>query len=173
MIYDQCQLYENEKHEDRRGFFFESFGRKISVLLNTDFFQDNCSFSKKGVVRGLHYQWDKPMGKLITVPIGKIIDTVVDIRHKSPTFGKSESYELSSENNQSLWVPSGFAHGFEALEDSLVIYKCSSFYNSECEASINFLDKDLNLNIYNNNAIMSERDKEAISFAEYCKEPKF
>jgi dTDP-4-dehydrorhamnose 3,5-epimerase len=168
-----CFLIKTKKYEDNRGFFFESYNKTIADIVGVEFCQDNCSFSKKGVIRGLHYQWDKPMGKLITVPVGKIIDTVVDIRHKSPTFGKFESYELSSENNQTLWVPAGFAHGFEALEDSLVIYKCSSFYNNDCEASINFLDEDLNLNIYNNNVIMSDRDKKAISFIEYCKNPKF
>tara|TARA_R110000787_G_scaffold156717_1_gene270591 strand:- start:6023 stop:6538 length:516 start_codon:yes stop_codon:yes gene_type:complete len=168
-----CFLIETKKYEDNRGFFFESYNKTIAEIIGVEFYQDNCSFSKKGVIRGLHYQWDKPMGKLVTVPMGKIIDTVVDIRHESPTFGKSESYELSSENNQALWVPAGFAHGFEALEDSLVIYKCSSFYNSEHEASINFLDEDLSLNICNNNVIMSDRDKKAISFKEYCKNPKF
>jgi dTDP-4-dehydrorhamnose 3,5-epimerase len=168
-----CFLIKIKKYEDNRGFFFESYNKTIADNIGVEFYQDNCSFSKKGVVRGLHYQWGKPMGKLITVPIGKIIDTVVDIRHESPTFGKSESYELSDESDFCLWIPPGFAHGFETIEDSLVIYKCSSFYNSECEASINFLDEDLNLNIYNNNVIMSDRDKKAISFKDYCKNPKF
>lgn len=168
-----CLLIETKRYKDSRGFFFESYNEAIAANIGVEFCQDNCSFSKKGVIRGLHYQWDKPMGKLITVPMGKIIDTVVDIRRDSETFGKSKSYELSSESDCCLWIPPGFAHGFETIENSLVIYKCSSFYNSECEASINFLDEDLNLNIYNNNAIMSDRDKKAISFIEYCKDPKF
>ncbi|MHA2038740.1 MAG: dTDP-4-dehydrorhamnose 3,5-epimerase [Promethearchaeota archaeon] len=162
-------------YKDNRGFFLENYSKIINEKLNVDFKQDNLSFSKKGTIRGLHYQWEKPMGKMVTIISGRIIDHIVDIRSDSPTFGTSYSFEISEDDRIALWVPPGYAHGFEALEDSYVHYKCSEFYNPDCEASINFFDKELNIDFRTNlsDVIISNRDKSAISFEEYKKDLKF
>jgi len=169
------KIFERKKYIDNRGFFMESYPASMQVDLGVEFVQDNLSFSKKGVVRGLHYQWSDPMGKLVSVVKGRIIDYIVDIRKDSETYGKSFVFELSDSNNLALWVPAGFAHGFEALEDSYILYKCSSEYNSEAEGSINFFDKDIEIFLQTPKecVIMSKRDHEAISFEDYCKDPKF
>lgn len=172
---EQYKIFKLKEYHDNRGSFFESFSKNISNDLNKNFYQDNISVSKKGVVRGLHYQWYHPMGKLVQAVKGSIIDHIVDIRFGSINFGKCYSFELSEKNRNVLWVPPGFAHGFECLEDSVVLYKCTSYYNKENEASINFFDKQLkiNLTISKKEVIISERDKNAISFEQYCRNPKF
>lgn len=169
------KLFERKKYVDNRGFFIESCPAFVEKDLGVKFIQDNLSFSKKGVVRGLHYQWQDPMGKLVSVTKGKIIDYIVDIRVGSDTYGQSFKFELSEENNLMLWVPAGFAHGFEALEDSYVSYKCSSRYNSEHEGSIDIFDKDIKISLQTPKecVIMSERDSNAMSFSDYCEDPKF
>lgn len=163
------------QYNDHRGFFLENYSRIMDERLNINFKQDNLSFSKKGTIRGLHYQWDKPMGKMVTVISGKIIDYIVDIRSGSPTFGNVYSFEISDDDRAALWIPAGYAHGFEAIEDSYVHYKCSEFYNPNCEGSINFFDKELSIKYKTklNDVIMSERDKNALSFKEYKKDLKF
>ncbi len=172
---DCARLLSITKFKDERGFFTELCPGFIEDTLGVKFFQDNLSFSKRGVVRGLHYQWSAPMGKLVSVISGSIVDHVVDIRVGSVNFGRCYSYNLSEESNSMLWVPPGFAHGFEALEDSYVHYKCSSVYNSESEGSINIFDKSLKIPLQTviNDVIISERDRAAISFDEYCADPKF
>ena len=172
---ESYKLFKNIKYSDDRGFFYESFSRIVNDDLGINFCQDNVSYSKKGVVRGLHYQWDKPMGKLIHVISGKIIDYIVDIRKSSPNLGKSYHFELSEENGNLLWVPPGYAHGFVSLEDSYVMYKCSSFYNKDCESAINIFDADINLplDICKEEAIISQKDKDAQSFLQYLQDPKF
>jgi len=172
---NSIKIFDTKKHFDERGFFMESFPCSVLNKLEVQFKQDNLSFSKKGVVRGLHYQWDKPMGKLVSVIKGSIIDYVVDIRFNSETYGNVYMFELSERNNSILWIPAGFAHGFEALEDSYVAYKCSSEYNSSSEGSINILDKDIAISLQTplNCVIMSERDSSAMSFSDYCDDPKF
>lgn len=143
--------------------------------LGVSFKQDNLSYSKRGVFRGLHYQWDIPMGKLISVISGSIIDYVVDIRMGSKSFGQYTSFNLNSDDGNILWIPPGFAHGFEAIENSYVHYKCSSVYNKYTEGSINIFDKNLSISLYHEkkDLIMSDRDKNSISFEEYCINPKF
>lgn len=169
------KIFERKKYLDIRGFFIESCPASVEVDLGVKFVQDNLSFSKKGVVRGLHYQWSEPMGKLVSVIKGSIIDYVVDVRIDSETYGQSFSFELSDRNDLMLWVPPGFAHGFEALEDSYVLYKCSSKYNPEAEGSINIFDKNIGISLQTPKecVIMSKRDLDAISFEDYCKDPKF
>lgn len=169
------KLFTNKFYPDPRGYFYESFPRAINEELGEVFCQDNISFSRKGVVRGLHYQWDKPMGKLVQTISGKIIDYIVDIRHGSPSFGKCWKFELSEENKNLLWVPPGYAHGFEAIEDSYVMYKCSAYYNKGGESAINILDPELNLDlqIRDTCAIMSEKDRVAQRFSDYSNDPKF
>lgn len=149
---------------DERGYFFEAYNKsKVSDLgIEIDFVQDNQSFSKKGTLRGLHYQ-NPPYAqtKLIRVLQGEIIDVAVDLRKDSPTYGKSFSILLSAENKKQLLVPQGFAHGFSVLsETASVMYKCDNYYNKESEGGIRFDDKTLNIDwgMDLKDAIISEKD---------------
>src|SRR6185369_13641057 len=105
---------------DDRGHFFETYNQRkfADVGIHSDFVQDNQSSSRKGVIRGLHYQIQKPQGKVIRVLAGSIFDVAVDLRRSSKTFGKWVGVELSSENRRMLWIPRGFAHGFQVLSDN-------------------------------------------------------
>ena len=141
---------EPEPFGDARGYFFETynalkFSRAIGREIN--FVQDNESRSKKGVLRGLHYQLPPfAQAKLVRVVSGAILDVAVDIRRSSKTFGKYVSAVISDENKKQIWIPEGFAHGFLALSDDTVIcYKTTSFYSKEYEKSINYKCSDLNL----------------------------
>ncbi len=158
--------------EDTRGYFFESYNKeKLSDILgDIQFVQDNQSKSTKGTIRGLHYQLAPyAQAKLIRVLEGKILDVVVDLRKKSPSYGKSFSIELSDENKKQLFIPQGFAHGFSVLsETATVFYKTDQFYNPESERGINFNDTDLNIDwqIDINQANVSTKDKVLPSFKE-------
>jgi len=125
---------------DNRGFFFESFNEKVfsqDTGLNVNFVQDNHSHSVKGVLRGLHYQIQKPQGKLVRVVRGAVFDVAVDIRKSSPTFGRWAGAELTEENCRQMWAPAGFAHGFLVLSDSAdFLYKATDFYAPEFGRSI-------------------------------------
>jgi len=175
-IFPEILLFEPTVFYDDRGCFFESHNQTIADALNVTFQQENHSISKKNVVRGLHYQWDNPTGKLCRVVKGAIIDYVVDIRKGSKTYGKYDSFELSEENKQILWVPPGFAHGFLSLvDDTHLLYKCTELYHKAGEGSINPFDQTLALNfpIPVESAILSEKDREAQSFLQYTNNPKF
>ncbi|MEH1981758.1 MAG: dTDP-4-dehydrorhamnose 3,5-epimerase [Nostoc sp.] len=132
---------------DDRGFFFEaynhqSFARKTGII--TNFVQDNHSYSKQNVLRGLHYQIQQPQGKLIRAVVGTIFDVAVDIRKSSPTFGKWVGYELSAENKRLLWIPLGFAHGFLVLSEiAEVLYKTTDYYAPQSDRTILWNDPDL------------------------------
>lgn len=159
-----------KKFEDNRGYFFESYNQNgfKKMGINDEFTQDNQSFSKKNVIRGFHLQ--KPpfeQAKLVRVLSGKVLDVAVDIRKDSKTYGKHISVELSSEKNNMIYIPKGFAHGFVALEDSIFSYKCSNVYNKESEVSINPLDMDLNINWIIENPILSEKDIIGLSFSKF------
>jgi len=136
-------------YKDERGYFYESFNKKdfyLSTNQEVDFVQDNCSYSKKGVIRGLHFQNPRPQGKLIRVVSGSIFDVAVDIRKNSDSFGKWFGIELSSENHNQLWIPEGFAHGFQVISDeALVAYKTTDYWNPESEQSIAWDDPTLNI----------------------------
>jgi dTDP-4-dehydrorhamnose 3,5-epimerase len=129
---------------DHRGFFLESFNQRIFNTLagkSTVFVQDNHSRSGKNVLRGLHYQINQPQGKLVRVVVGEIFDVAVDIRRKSPTFGKWVSAVLTAENKKQLWVPEGFAHGFLVTSDyAEVLYKTTDYWAPEHERSIAWND---------------------------------
>jgi dTDP-4-dehydrorhamnose 3,5-epimerase len=151
-------------HEDSRGYFFEAYNKsKLSVLgIDIDFVQDNQSFSKKGTLRGLHYQ-NPPFAqtKLVRVLEGAIMDVAVDLRKDSPTYGKAFSVLLSAENKKQLLVPQGFAHGFSVIsETASVMYKCDQFYNKASEGGIKYDDPSLNIDWGMNleDAIVSEKD---------------
>lgn len=133
---------------DNRGFFMETFrdNEFREKVANITFVQDNHSRSVKGVLRGLHYQIQKPQGKLVRVIAGEVFDVVVDIRQHSPDFGKWVGAVLSAENKKMLWVPPGFAHGFYVLSDSAeFVYKCSDYYAPEYERAILWNDPDIGI----------------------------
>lgn len=159
--------------EDLRGFFFESYNKKIlsDNGINVDFVQDNHSFSGKNTLRGLHFQSKPGQAKLVRVINGVIWDVVVDIRKDSPTFGKWHSQELSHQNKLMLFIPIGFAHGFCTPNESAeVLYKTSNFYNNETEKGIAWNDKDLSIDWPIKNPTISQRDKNNLSFKDYINE---
>ena len=150
-------------HDDR-GYFFEAYNKsKFSDLgITIDFVQDNQSFSKKGTLRGLHYQ-NPPFAqtKLVRVLQGEIVDVAVDLRKDSPTYGKHFSVLLSAENKKQLLVPQGFAHGFSVIsETAVVLYKCDQYYNKQSEGGIRFDDAQLNIDwgMDLKDAIVSDKD---------------
>lgn len=158
---------------DERGYFFESYNKGTfeNLGINIDFVQDNQSFSKRGTLRGLHYQ-NPPFAqtKLIRVLDGEIIDVVVDLRKDSPTYKKPFTMLLSAENKKQLLVPQGFAHGFSVISDTAtVLYKCDQFYNKASEGGIKFDDPSLDINwgMDLKNAIVSEKDQ-ILPFIENC-----
>ena len=158
-------------YQDDRGYFFESWNKQIykEIGLALDFVQDNQSFSKKGVLRGLHFQ-NPPFaqGKLVRVIRGSVIDVAVDIRKESETYGQYFSVRLSEANKKSFWIPPGFAHGFVTLEDDTIFsYKCTAVYNKESEGSLLWNDPDLNINWEEENLLVSHRDREAASFKSF------
>ena len=141
-------LFEPRVFGDDRGFFFESYNKKVfnDLGLDRNFVQDNHSRSSRGVLRGLHYQLQQTQGKLIRVVVGTIWDVAVDIRRSSPTFGKWVGEELSAENKRLFWIPEGFAHGFVVLSEfAEVLYKASDFYAPSYEKSLLWNDPDLNI----------------------------
>lgn len=148
-------------YTDNRGAFYElHHGKKFSELgILSNFVQDNVSFSKKNVLRGLHYQLHHPQDKLVHVIRGTAWDVVVDIRKGSPNFGKWVSCILSEENHSQIFIPKGFAHGFCALSDTVdFLYKCSDYYDSTSEYGIAWNDPLLNISWPIDNPILSEKD---------------
>jgi dTDP-4-dehydrorhamnose 3,5-epimerase len=155
--------------EDERGWFYEFYKEETfkKHQINYSFVQENQSFSKKGVVRGLHFQ--RPpyaQAKLVTVLSGKVLDVVVDIRPSSPTFKQVYYCLLESRKHNMLMIPEGFAHGFAALEDSIFFYKCSNVYNKQSESGIRWNDADLKINWGVTNPIVSAKDSELPALAE-------
>lgn len=154
-------------YKDERGYFFETYNKQAFEAhgLPTHFVQDNQSFSKKGVVRGLHFQREPhAQGKLVRVVMGRVLDFAVDIRPDSPTFGQYEVVELDATRGNLFYVPEGFAHGFVALEDSVFLYKCTNLYNKAAEGGIIWNDPTLNINWQVTNPIVSSKDLELPQF---------
>lgn len=166
-----------KKLGDSRGFFCERYREDQfkEFGIEAHFVQDNFSRSAHGILRGLHYQWDKPQSKLVTCNRGVILDVAVDIRSQSPTFGKFVSAELSGDKPEWLWVPAGFAHGFLVLseEGADVSYKVDAYWNGQGESGINWNDRDIGIPWPNINPSLSEKDKLAQSLAQYKQNPKF
>jgi dTDP-4-dehydrorhamnose 3,5-epimerase len=134
--------------EDERGSFLESWNRETfrSAGLDADFVQDNHSRSRRGVVRGLHYQLPNAQGKLVRVVRGRVWDVAVDIRRSSPTFGQWLGMELSGDNRKMLWIPEGYAHGFLTLEDNTeFLYKSTALYDSKADRAIRWNDPTLGI----------------------------
>ncbi|MEQ8360887.1 MAG: dTDP-4-dehydrorhamnose 3,5-epimerase [Cytophagales bacterium] len=147
---------------DERGEFLEAYNKKTfkEIGLDINFVQDNLSVSRRGVLRGLHFQNDpNQQGKLVSVIKGKILDVVVDIRKDSKTFGKYKSFLIDDIQRKILYVPEGFAHGFLALENTILTYKCTSNYNRAAESGIIWNDPDLNIEWGIDDPIISAKDK--------------
>ena len=158
-------LIKHNVFKDKRGYFKEIIREN---KINTKFPFVVMSYSKKNVIRGLHLQTKKSQGKFVSVIKGRVFDVAVDLRKKSKTFGKYFSCILSETNAASIYIPPGFAHGFQALEkDNYVIYSCSRYRDKNSEISINCNDKDLNIKWPINKKILSKKDKNAMSFNKY------
>lgn len=147
---DDVLIFEPKVFGDDRGFFFESFNQKSfedAVGYSVDFVQDNHSKSKRGVLRGLHYQLEPfDQGKLVRCIVGEVFDVAVDIRKNSKTFGKWVGVHLSAENKKQLWIPSGFAHGFVTLSDTAeFVYKTTNYYSPEHDRGIMWNDIDIGI----------------------------
>ena len=169
-------LIKPDVHKDNRGYFFESY--KMSLFqeneLDMKFVQDNEVKSTKGVLRGLHYQLNNPQGKLVRVVVGEIIDVAVDIRKGSPTFGMSEMVKLSADNKRMFYIPEGFAHGYLVTsEESIVIYKCTNFYDPNDEYGIIWNDNKIGLNWNYDSPIISKKDMELPTLKEQRLLPKY
>jgi dTDP-4-dehydrorhamnose 3,5-epimerase len=160
-------LYKRDTHKDNRGYFRELFNEKF---LKIKFPFDMMSFSKKNVIRGLHLQIKKPQGKLLTVLSGKMFDVALDCRKKSKTYGKYFSIILSAKDNMSIYVPEGFAHGFCSLEDNTILqYKCTNYRNAKSEVGIMWNDPELKIRWPKKKFIISDKDKNNLSFSEFHK----
>ena len=159
---------------DLRGYFFESFNaREFSEKTGLDiqFVQDNESKSKRGVLRGLHFQ-NPPFAqsKLVRVVKGRVLDVAVDIRKNSPTFGHYHAVELTEDNHLQFFIPKGFAHGFSVLSDVAVFqYKCDAFYNPQSEGAIAWNDPQLNINwqLNEDEILLSDKDRNHPLFADF------
>ena len=174
------KIIEPDIFEDERGFFTESYSKEKYKKLGMDFnfVQDNHSLSvEAGVVRGLHFQrGNSAQAKLIRVVTGEVLDVVVDLRKRSPTYGQWESFILSENNRRQLLVPRGFAHGFVTLTPNVnFMYKCDNYYNAEADAGIIFDDKDLGIDwqINLSKAVILEKDKNLPTFKEFEKNNDF
>ncbi|MDH5711295.1 MAG: dTDP-4-dehydrorhamnose 3,5-epimerase [Gammaproteobacteria bacterium] len=164
-------IIEPEVHGDERGFFFESFNqKKFTELTGIDrhFVQDNHSLSRRGVLRGLHYQIKQPQGKLVRVVRGEVFDVAVDLRKSSATFGQWEGAMLSAENKRQLWIPEGFAHGFIVLSDEAeFLYKTTDYYAPEYERCLQWNDAALGIDWqYSEQPQVSEKDAKGVAFSQ-------
>jgi dTDP-4-dehydrorhamnose 3,5-epimerase len=159
-------LIEPEVFSDNRGLFFESFNQRVfeaALGRSVAFVQDNHSQSSRGVLRGLHYQINRPQGKLIRTIAGEVFDVAVDIRRSSPSFGKSVAATLTAENRKQLWIPEGFAHGFAVLSESAeVLYKTTDYWAHQHERCILWSDPELSIAWpMVGDTILSNRDRQA------------
>jgi dTDP-4-dehydrorhamnose 3,5-epimerase len=162
-------VVEPDVHSDARGFFAETWNeqRYASAGLDVRFVQDNLSLSRRGTLRGLHYQYPRPQGKLIYVLDGEIFDVAVDIRRSSPTFGRWVATSLSSDDRRQLYVPPGFAHGFCATSDAaLVAYKCTEQYDPLAEGCIRWNDPELGISWPIADPLLSCKDRAAPALSE-------
>ena len=161
-------VLEPKVFEDARGFFLESYNQRVFADLGIpgNFVQDNHSYSVHGVLRGLHYQVQKPQGKLVRVVSGEVLDVLLDLRRSSPTFGHWHALRLSGENRRLAWIPVGFAHGFHVLSDRAhVVYKSTEFYFPELERTVLWNDPDLKIRWENvEEPMLSEKDRKGVRF---------
>ena len=163
-----------EIFQDSRGFFSETFraDQFAQFGLPTEFVQDNHSRSAKGVVRGLHFQWSPPMGKLMRVTAGSAFLVAVDIRKDSPTLGQWVGVEASTENRRIVWAPAGFARGFCSLSEGTEIqYKCTGIYSSKAESAIRWNDPEIAIRWPLQDVLVSDKDRMAGTLADWLSSP--
>ena len=165
--FDDLILIKKQKFTDSRGYFQELIMEK-NIKIKFPFHV--MSFSKKNIIRGLHIQTKKSQGKFITVIKGKIFDVAVDLRRKSKNFGKYFSINLSDKNGLSIYIPPGFAHGFLALKkNNIITYNCTNYRSEKHELGIKWSDKDINIKWPVKKPIISNKDQNNMSLAEYLK----
>jgi dTDP-4-dehydrorhamnose 3,5-epimerase len=164
-----------EVFEDERGFFLEAFraDQFKELGLPYDFVQDNHSRSQKGVLRGLHFQWEPPMGKLMRVTYGSAYLVAVDIRKGSPTLGQWYGLEVSAQNKKQVWAPAGFARGFYSVSDFVEIqYKCTGIYNHKGEGGILWNDDEIGVQWPSKDPILSKKDEHAQTLSQWLSTPE-
>jgi dTDP-4-dehydrorhamnose 3,5-epimerase len=169
----ECVVVEPAVHGDARGFFYESFhARKFADAgLDLRFVQTNVSRSARGVLRGLHYQWPNPQGKLVSVLEGEVYDVAVDIRAGSPRFGQWAAVILSADNKRHFWIPEGFAHGFAVLsEHATFIYQCTALYDAAADASVRWNDAAIAIDWPIAEPLLSDKDLKAPFLADIARE---
>lgn len=167
-------VFEPRVFKDDRGHFLESFHaeRYRAAGLTLPFVQDNWSRSKRGTLRGLHFQHPRPQGKLVMVTRGAVFDVAVDIRKSSPSFGRWFGLELTEDNCKQLWIPPGFAHGFVALKDDTdFLYKCTDVYVPEADGAVLWSDPDLGIAWPIAEPLLSKKDAEAPRLRDSTKLP--
>lgn len=154
---------------DTRGYFYESYNSdKYAALgIHANFVQSNVSRSARGVLRGLHYQWPNPQGKLVSVLEGEVYDVAVDIRRGSPTFGQWTGVMLTADNKRHFWIPEGFAHGFCVLSEfAIFTYQCTALYDAKADASIRWDDAAIGIDWPISEPLLSDKDAKAPFLAE-------
>jgi dTDP-4-dehydrorhamnose 3,5-epimerase len=154
---------------DHRGYFYESYNKAAyaEVGIHASFVQSNVSRSARGVLRGLHYQWPNPQGKLVSVLEGEVYDVAVDVRLGSPNFGKWAGVMLTAENKRHFWIPEGFAHGFCVLsENATFAYQCTALYDRAADAGIRWDDAAIGIDWPMSDPALSEKDATASFLAE-------
>ena len=157
----------HQRYPDERGDFMELFRHDLFTRRCGDFcfVQDNLSRSRQGTLRGLHYQIERPQGKLVQVISGTIFDVAVDLRRNSPTYGQWVGLHLDADSPMSLWIPPGFAHGFYVLSEmATVLYKCTDYYSPEYERTLNWADPELAIDwplMENIPLVLSDKDRQA------------
>jgi dTDP-4-dehydrorhamnose 3,5-epimerase len=162
------KVFKNEVFFDKRGCFIEVYKKK--KIKFKDFIFDCVSISKKNVIRGMHLQTKNTQAKFLTVLKGEIFDVAIDLRKNSKTFGKYFSTKLSLKKNSSIYIPEGFAHGFCTLsKENIIFYSCSNYRDKKSEIGIVWNDNDLKIKWPIKNPIISDKDKNNMSFKDYCK----
>jgi dTDP-4-dehydrorhamnose 3,5-epimerase len=157
-----CLVIEPQVHGDARGYFYESFHTEKykSAGLDLHFVQSNVSRSARGVLRGLHYQWPHPQGKLVNVLEGEVYDVAVDIRAGSPTFGRWAAVMLTADNKRHFWIPEGFAHGFAVVSEfATFCYQCTALYDRAADAGVRWNDADIGIDWPISAPLLSDKDQ--------------
>ena len=156
-----CAIIEPAVFGDARGFFFEEWNKQrfLEAGIAFDVVQANVSRSVRGVLRGLHYQWPNPQGKLVSVLEGEVYDVAVDIRAGSPTFGRWAAAMLTADNKRQFWIPEGFAHGFAVVSDNATFcYQCTALYDRAADAAIRWNDADIAIDWPLSAPLLSQKD---------------
>lgn len=168
-----CVAIEPAVFGDARGFFYESYNAEKfkEAGLDLRFVQANVSRSARGVLRGLHYQWPNPQGKLVSVVEGEVFDVAVDIRRGSPTFGQWAGVMLTAENHRHFWVPEGFAHGFVVLSEfATFAYQCTALYDAKADAGVRWNDPAIAIDWPVSAPLLSGKDEKAPLLADIAPE---